>query len=324
VPHWLPADVVEQLTDFIDITDNQDFPMVKSTDPNDRKFPLVLTQQQKVKDVLKSSSKQSTTDDLKVLTSFKNRYYKTHGKDSAKFIYEQLNKYVKTSGRSDATVEYFSHPWAQPSIIAKIAGSKPELPMVIVGGHEDSINHRDGNTPEASAPGADDDGSGAVTVMEVFRSILSSGYKPTRPMEFQLYAAEEVGLYGSQAMAKEYASKKKQVHGMVQFDMNGYCKNKTHAMIMRRNTVDAKLSNFLALMIEEYSKFGIYSINGSGNSDHASWNRAGYAASHCKEAGGYPYIHSSQDTFDRMDMDCLMEFVNIGVGFAVELDHDLE
>lgn len=40
------------------------------------------------------------------------------------------------------------------------------------------------------APGADDDGSGTVTILEALRGLLASGLKPTRNVEFQWYAAE--------------------------------------------------------------------------------------------------------------------------------------
>lgn len=46
----------------------------------------------------------------------------------------------------------------------------------------DSINL---NSPKAGrAPGADDDGSGTVNLIEAFRVLLASGFKPATPIEF--------------------------------------------------------------------------------------------------------------------------------------------
>lgn len=38
--------------------------------------------------------------------------------------------------------------------------------------------------------GADDDGSGTVTILESYRALLASGFKPHRPVEFHWYSAE--------------------------------------------------------------------------------------------------------------------------------------
>lgn len=49
----------------------------------------------------------------------------------------------------------------------------------------DSINGSGGSF--ARAPGADDDGSGSVNLMEAFRVLVTSGFKPTNPVEFHWY-----------------------------------------------------------------------------------------------------------------------------------------
>ena len=52
------------------------------------------------------------------------------------------------------------------------------------------------------APGADDDASGIATLTEVIRVALANGWKPKRTVKFMGYAAEEVGLRGSNAIAQ--------------------------------------------------------------------------------------------------------------------------
>lgn len=70
--------------------------------------------------------------------------------------------------------------------------------------------------PMLRAPGADDDGSGTVTILEVFRSLVGTGFRPQRPVEFHWYSAEEAGLLGSQDVAKEYEQKHVDVIAMIQ------------------------------------------------------------------------------------------------------------
>jgi len=70
--------------------------------------------------------------------------------------------------------------------------------------------------PMLRAPGADDDGSGTVTILEVFHALVTVGFRPPRPVEFHWYSAEEGGLLGSQAVAKVYEKRNVDVLAMIQ------------------------------------------------------------------------------------------------------------
>lgn len=41
-----------------------------------------------------------------------------------------------------------------------------------------------------SCSGADDDGSGSVTILESYRALISSNFRPERSVEFHWYSAE--------------------------------------------------------------------------------------------------------------------------------------
>jgi leucyl aminopeptidase len=81
-----------------------------------------------------------------------------------------------------------------------------------------SKNYR---TPTARAPGADDDGSGTVTLLSAFRGLANSGFKPEKTVEFHWYAAEEDGLLGSRDVAMSYKKRDAEVAAMVQVNKNG-------------------------------------------------------------------------------------------------------
>lgn len=94
----------------------------------------------------------------------------------------------------------------------------------MVGAHQDSINLW---MPSIlSAPGADDDGSGTVTILEAFRALLASedvlAGKHENTLEFHWYSAEEGGLLGSQAVFAAYEQAGVDVKAMLQQDMTGY------------------------------------------------------------------------------------------------------
>ena len=100
------------------------------------------------------------------------------------------------------SLEYFTHRFPQPSIIARFEPKVRNfsLPLTILGAHQDSANYL---FPLLPAPGADDDCSGTVSILEAFRILALSGYTPKDgPVEFHWYAAEEGGLMGSQDIAR--------------------------------------------------------------------------------------------------------------------------
>jgi carboxypeptidase Q len=75
------------------------------------------------------------------------------------------------------------------NIVAVIPGSTHPDEYVVIGGHFDSFD---------GATGAVDNGSGASPVMEAMRLIQKAGGAPKRTIVAVLFAAEEIGLVGSQ------------------------------------------------------------------------------------------------------------------------------
>jgi leucyl aminopeptidase len=58
--------------------------------------------------------------------------------------------------------------------------------------------------------------SGVSSVLDVFRVLAKNGFRGSRSIEFHAYAAEEVGLRGSQDIAAAYQKAGVQVAGMIQ------------------------------------------------------------------------------------------------------------
>lgn len=135
-------------------------------------FPKKCVKQDEVVPLAKNLDKKNMRANLEKLTSFHTRYYKSsYGLQSSDWVLEKVNSIIKEAG-ADATVfaESFPHTWQQHSVIATIPGQSNKT--VVIGAHQDSINLF---LPSIlSAPGADDDGSGTVTTMEVFRALLNS------------------------------------------------------------------------------------------------------------------------------------------------------
>jgi len=320
----IPAEDVPKLVkpgkmnNFFDVTDFPDLgPM-----PNLTKvaIPPAPRHQEIVDRLLPQIKEEEIRQTIVELSQFFTRYYTTQtGVQAASFL---RDKYDRLSlDRTDIEVQLFPHTWAQPSVIARIQGSGPnEDELVIIGGHEDSIN----GGAAGRAPGCDDDASGSSTVLEVFRVLVASGFKPQRTLEFHAYAAEEAGLLGSQAIANSYRNQGKIVAGMLQLDMTGYVRPGAIPTVgLIQDFVNPQLTNFVGQLIDTYANIGwVESRCGYACSDHASWTRAGYASSFPFE-GPFnqinPNIHTTRDTLDWLSLEHAAEFAKIGIGFAVEM-----
>ena len=189
-------------------------------------FPKKCKKQGAVSQLLKNLSKHEMKSNLQKLTSFHTRYYKSdYGRQSSEWLFSRINDIISEAG-ADETVSarMFKHSWPQTSAIVTIPGQTNST--VVIGAHQDSLNLW---LPSVlPAPGADDDGSGTVTILEVLRTLLQDedvvAGKAQNTIEFHWYSAEEGGLLGSQAIFSEYERQGRDVKAMLQQDMTGYTK----------------------------------------------------------------------------------------------------
>jgi hypothetical protein len=109
----------------------------------------------------------------------------------------QVKGYTTTVFFSEKAKNNVSH-----NVIGKIEGTDPKLKaqVIVVGGHLDHV----GVTNGVIFNGADDNASGSATVMEMARLMAANArtIKPKRTTYFALWAAEEMGLIGSEYWAK--------------------------------------------------------------------------------------------------------------------------
>lgn len=283
-----------------------------------------LTEESTVKALIAEVKADNILATITKLSSFKNRYYKGEfGKQSAAFIKDTWAALVKN--RTDATVEYFPHSaWDQPSIILTLKGKSDET--IVIGGHQDSINGSFG-AANATAPGADDNASGIATVTEVIRLLADSSYQPEKTIKFMAYAAEEVGLLGSKAIAKSFKTANVNVIGVLQLDMTNFQGTKELDIVMMRDYTNEQQNAFIGTIIDKYVpgiKWG-YDKCGYGCSDHASWNAQGYPASMPFESRMNEMnrnIHTARDTLSVSGGNAshAAKFAKMAVAFVVELD----
>lgn len=257
-------------------------------------------------------------------TEYANRYYRhPSGVASAGWIRDQWRSLAQ--GRSDVSVEFFNHAaWAQPSVILTIEGSGQADQVVVLGGHQDSVA-AGSSDPNFSAPGADDNASGIAVLTEVIRVAMDAGYVPERTVKFMAYAAEEVGLLGSQEIAAEFAAAGTDVVGVLQLDMTAFQGSVQDIAFLSDFTNNA-LTTFAKSLIDTYQPALEWTNTacGYGCSDHASWHQEGFPTIMPSEAifGQHnQWIHTTSDIMSTFGShaDHSIKFANLGVALMVEV-----
>ncbi|CAA7259515.1 unnamed protein product [Cyclocybe aegerita] len=328
---------------FFDITEAQDLGSSTRLVLKQDTFPIPNATET-VRPILKKLSVKGPRENLEKFSSFRTRHYRSDtGKESQKWlltkIFEITSEYASESLRDNIRTTEFTHSWGQNSIITRIKGSSStDDGVVVIGAHQDSTNM----WPFLPAPGADDDGSGTVTILESYRSLLAADFHPVRTIEFHWYSAEEGGLLGSQAVAKDYAQRSVNILAMSQFDMTAWVKKGTREEvgIITDFTDEGHVTNAL---VDLYLDIPYVETKcGYACSDHASWGKAGYPSSFTIGQSKSPFgvyslnfhipessfensnknIHSTNDRIDISDefsFDHMLEFSKLAVAFAVEL-----
>jgi bacterial leucyl aminopeptidase len=264
---------------------------------------------------------------IQTLSDFQNRRYNSsHGVAASNWLYDHW-KSLAPAGRRNIRVTQISHPtWPQKSVSFEIIGGGNPGEIVVLGAHLDSIA---GSGIETSrAPGADDNASGIAGLTEIIRVLMANNFSPKRTMRFFAYAAEEVGLRGSQAIAADFATRRSRVVGVLNLDMTAYQGNPQDIWIYTDYT-DALQNQFIVDLVGAYLPHltVAYSACGYACSDHAAWHARGFFASFPHEAANNaynPWIHTSTDTTARFGNQAnhALKFTQLGLAYAIELGLD--
>lgn len=288
-------------------------------------YPESVSQTKRFNESVGLLSKERLEETLTRFTSFYTRYSRSDtGVASGQWLLDQINELV--GERNDIFIKLVDHEWKQKSIIVSIKGSLNPDKVVVVGSHQDSINLILPNV--MPAPGADDDGSGAMTILEVFNVLMQTEFKPENTVEFHWYAAEELGCLGSLDVYKNYSEQRVNVRSMLQQDMTGFSKlskkNTGHdEMGLITDYVSESLTEYIKLLISTYCTIPYSEAQcGYACSDHASANEYGYPSAFVIESAFENInnmIHTTEDTVDKLDFEHMLEHARLTLGYALEL-----
>lgn len=220
------------------------------------------------------------------LQDFGTRHSNTiEGRRAGDLILDRFQSY----GYDDVWLFDFN-AWSDNVVARRVGILKPEE-IVVIGGHYDSIS-REG----VNAPGADDNASGTVGVMEAARVLAAGDFE--RTIIFIAFSGEEQGLVGSEAFAAWARRQGWNVVAMVNLDMIGYLVDEIDLDLIWRNE-DQDLVRLVGEVVPLYVP-DLPVVDGyltSGSSDHASfWAQDYPAVFFFEDSDRYsPYIHTSRD-----------------------------
>lgn len=119
---------------------------------------------------------------------------------SAQIGMEDWELIERSLEKGPVTIQFEIHnttsgPEQVNNVIAEIRGSENPDEWILIGAHLDSWDY---------GTGAQDNGTGSTSVLEVARAIASLGQAPRRTIRFALWGGEEEGLLGSYAYTQQH------------------------------------------------------------------------------------------------------------------------
>ncbi|HLF71206.1 MAG TPA: M28 family metallopeptidase, partial [Dehalococcoidia bacterium] len=164
-----------------------------------------------------------------------------------------------------------------------------------------------------TGPGANDNASGAASVLEIAAVIASKG--ETGANCFVLFGAEERGLRGSQAFVKSLdAAARGRIKAMLNFDMVGFGQNATIQLIgsgsLKTRAFDISKTIDVPTALSD--------LPATTSSDHAVFINAGISALMFYR-GEDPAWHRPEDTVERLNPAYLEATVRLGVAVLESL-----
>lgn len=181
------------------------------------------------------------------------------------------------------------------NVYAELKCGKPNADAIVIGAHYDSVR---------VAPGANDDGTGVVTVLGVARELMRSKPK-LHDVIFVFFDEEERGLVGARNFAEMLKATNRAVHSVHTIDQVGWDSNHNRAIELElpfEGIVDVYKQAAARLKMN----IVIYETTEAG-SDHTAFRRLGFNAvgitEEYRNKDTTPYYHKATDTYATVDFE---------------------
>ncbi|GAA0481913.1 M28 family metallopeptidase [Paractinoplanes deccanensis] len=182
--------------------------------------------------------------------------------------------------------------------------------VVLVTAHLDSVNLAGG--PEALAPGADDNGSGAAGVLLLGQVLATRAWR--NDVRLILFGGEEQGLFGSrQYVAALPPAERSRIRAVLNMDMIGVRNSAEPAVLLEGAPVSRGLIDDLSAAAATYTRLRVETSLNPFASDHVPFIAAGVPAVLTIEGNDSANgtIHSENDRLANIDFDLALEILRM-------------
>ncbi len=207
-----------------------------------------------------------------------------------------------------------------PNVLGLLEGSDLKDEIIVISGHYD----HDGIMPDGTIyPGADDNGSGTVGVMEIARAFAQAkkdGHGPRRSILFMGLAAEEKGLLGSKFYVENPIFPLANAVACINLDMIGRIDDKhlegnhnyIHAIGLDK--LSSELKQITEKANEQYTQMELDYMYDDPNdplrlyyrSDHYNFAEKGIPSAFFF-SGLHPHYHTPEDTVDKINFPMMVK-----------------
>jgi len=331
-----------QLTNGVRVSSG--FPEYKVT--SGYKSPLTANGQAKEREAVELVTKEVFQSFLENLTSLgppglPTRSYKNPS--ASKAAQEFLKQEFAKMGMASCLHSFEGLGTHMANVVARVEGKGSDA--VVVGAHYDSRPF------DGKAPGAEDNGSGVAALLAVARAFTMAGVKPEKNVYFVGFAAEEPGLKGSSAFAKEMAAgggklpsecrtqsgsflergrfrSKKADHRAIVLDEVGWKSPALSKATVNLESYDwaketglPELMDHMAHASQEYNGQELYVVHSNHpfGSDHMSFLQGGIPAVLTINGDDerYPHYHRSTDTIENVSPEYAAQIAKMVLGATV-------
>jgi Zn-dependent M28 family amino/carboxypeptidase len=178
------------------------------------------------------------------------------------------------------------------NVVAEIRGSERPDEWILIGAHLDSWDF---------GTGAQDNGTGAVSVLEVARAMAGLGKAPRRSVRFALWGGEEQGLLGSYAYTQSHKDEMSKCVAVLNTD-NGAGHPKGWKVEGRKDLKDA-MQPWSDVLLKGLNG-GDLSLETTYDTDHGPFVLQGVPALDLwvDETRYFEVHHKAADTIDKVDV----------------------
>jgi hypothetical protein len=241
--------------------------------------------------------------------------YRTECRLAEQYVFETM----QATGLPVEYQTYGSNGWR--NVIATLTGVSRPGRQVLVTAHLDDIP----GSAYATAPGADDNGSGSVTVLRAAQIMAALPFQKT--IRFICFTGEEQGLLGSRAYAAEAAVRGDTIDAVVNLDMIAYESDGLDVIELHAGTTVAASGAIADAFMDVNTTYGLgftpqkITTGSTNSSDHASFWERGYPAILAIEdfQDFTPWYHKVDDRVVTLAPDFFTRFAKAAVGTVATL-----